>query len=518
MTLAGGYASMDGVAGVLAAVCSKGAQVWCENGELRYRARKGVLTPEDVAMLHGSRNEILAFAQRLGGHIEPTLRPRARTGPVPLTYSQLARWQGGQLLTRSSIRHLASVTRLHGKLDISALQRSFDEVVGRHEALRTRIVAINSEPFQEIDESGDCALRLDDLTRTACSARDSEVRRLIDESILEPVRTDIGPLLTVRLIKTGEDEHVLIIAKEHLIGDGYSLSLLLNEVLAIYRRTVSGGGPALPAIALQFGDYAVWQRLKEPLWSKLHEADWRELERCSPLVFPGGEQHQRSDRSGWGTLHLRIGRELKMQLCEWCRENQTTLVMSVFTAYVATLLRWCGASAGVIRYETDGRPSPQLENTIGFFAAPIYLRVSIAAADSFIDLLKRTTEEYCRAHERADFLYLEARAPESPIVKSPFFNWIPRASGSAAAASDDPGQPLRCSTIAFDNPMFKDSEMDMEPALLVFDGAEDITADLIFPSYRFSAETMARFGRNFLGFVKGLLEAPMQCVPRVMVD
>jgi hypothetical protein len=510
---------MDSVADVLRSVRKKGVRLWSENGQLYYKAPKGALTQDEFDKLRVSKSQLVALLEiGAGGETsEPRLQPRPRLNRVPLAFSQLAYWHLYQLSERRAVRHIASATRLRGRLNFDALKESVAEIVRRHDALRTRIVVLDGVPMQEISESDDCELKLNDLTELSESFREAEVKRIIEQLILEPIDVAVGPLFGMRLLRLQDDDHVLIVVMGHMISDESSISILLRDLFTAYMQALKGRAFSLPAIPVQFADFAVWQRIVQTSWIERHLRYWTWLSESRWLKFPEDQRLQTESRPGWGTVRLQIGSDLKAELREWCRLRQTTLVMSVFTAYVGLVLRWCGVSEAMIRYVTDGRVSPKIENTIGFFASVLYARVALYEGDSFVDLINRVTEAYCQANEHADFSYMAAQVPRPDFTRSTAFNWVPQGSKIDLSDLDGTEYTMKCSPVRFAHPMARNLELDGEPSVLLFDADDEIVGDVYFPLNRFSMDTMERFGRNFLVFIRAMLRQPEEHVKNILL-
>lgn len=511
---------MNRITDVLGSVRKKGVRLWSENGQLHYKAPKGALTQEEIERLRISKSQIVSLLEKAtdAETAEPRLGPLPRRDRAPLAFSQLAHWHLYQLSERRAIRQIASATRLRGRLDVDALQKSVAEIVRRHDALRARIVVLDGVPMQEIAGSGGYELRVDDLTALSERFREVEVKRLIEELILEPIDVAVGPLLGVRLLRLHDDEHVLILAMEHMISDAFSMGILLRDLFTAYTQALRGRAYSLPAISIQFAEYASRQRSTQRSWIEKHGTYWNEhLARCQRLRFPEDRSLQTASRLGWGTAPFQIGRSLKAELRDWCRLRRTTLVMSVFTAFVGLVLRWCNTSESVIRYQSDGRISPEIENTIGFFASVLYLRIALREDDSFVDLMNRVTEEYCKAYEHADFCYMAAQVPRPGFTRNTVFNWIPQGSKVDFSDLDGSEDAFICSPIPFAHPMLKKLELDHEPGILLYDTDEEVVGYVYFPLNRFSTDTMERFACAFLKFIEALLRRPESRVKDIIL-
>jgi hypothetical protein len=510
--------SIEEIEDILVSTREKGVTLWSENGQLHYKAPKGVLTHEEIDRIRISRNQIVTLLQR-SAHSEPAeprLEPHSRLDRAPLAFQQLAHWRRYQLNERRAIRQIASALRLRGRLNVNALQESIAEIVRRHDALRTRIVFTDEGPIQEISQAGNCKLELDDLTELPEGLREAEVSRSIEKQILDPIDVSSDPLFAVRLLKLYDDEYVLIVAMEHMISDAFSLNILLRELSDAYTQKLKGRASSLPVIPVQFSEYAVCQSNSLKSWLQKHGAYWSErLIACQRVGFPYDKSSPTKTRVGWGIVPVRIGIDLKAELREWSRLRRTTLVMSVFTAYVGLVMRWCNASECTIQYQSDGRVSPETQNTIGYFASLLYLRVVLLENDSLVDLMNRVTEEYCTAYEHSDFSYFAAQNPRPGISRSSSFNWVPQGPKIDRFGSED---EIACSPINFVRPMTRNMELDGEPSILLFDTDGDETVGEVgFPLSRFSVDTMERFGRNFLVFVRALLRQPAGLVKDVLL-
>jgi hypothetical protein len=520
MNSADNQASVSVVADVLGSVRKKGVRLWSENGQLHYRAPKGALTQEEVDRLRGSRGQIVAFLEAAADSAtaESSLKPRSRLNRAPLAYSQLSHWHLHRLSERPAVRQIASAMRLRGRLSVDALQKSIAQIVRRHESLRTRIVVCDGVPAQEIVESVDCELVVDELIGMSEPLREVETQRRIEQLILEPIDVSVGPLFGVRLLKLADDEHVLIVAMEHIISDGYSLGILTQDLFTGYIQALKGRAVSLPTIPVQFADYAIWQRNTHRAWIEDHGVYWdARLAGCQRVRFPVDRSVGTPAPAGWGTIPVKIDKDLKKELGEWCRLRQTTLVMSVFTAYVGLALRWCDASDAVIQYITDGRVSPKIENTIGYFASTLYLRVELSDADSFIDLTSLVMNEYCRAYEHADFSFMEAQVPRPGFTRNTSFNWIPQRTQFDLPDLVGSEDAIACSPLSFGYPVLKKLDVDHEPVILLHDCEDEIVGVMGFPLNRFSVDTMTTFGRNFVGFVEALVRQPEARVKDILL-
>ena len=497
------------VSQVLCRLTSRGVQLWCEQGRLHYRAPKGILSSEELASLKEYRTQITALLEQRERGGEPT-RPSCSAATAPLSYSQLLHWRSSQLAVRPAIRHIASATRLSGSLNVQLLRESLRKVIDRQEALRTRIVMEQGDPTQQIDNSIEVALEVEDLSGMPQGAREEEARHRVEDLIIQPIDLARGPLAGFRLMKVGDEEHVLGIALEHIISDAYSMGLLLRELFTLYADLQDGDISRLPPVGMSFADYARWQRGPQSDWIETHGPYWRErLGGCRRLRFPDDPAVLANPQEGWGKVGVHIDRELKFALRQWARAHRTTIVLGVLSAYVAVVLRWCECPDAVFQYQTDGRSLPGTESTIGFLAAELFLRVGIAPHQRFSDLLASLTQEYCKATEHADYSYIAAQVPEPAFARNPRFNWVPQA-GPMSIPNSSGSQLLRCASVPIDPPLRHVAQWDAEPSLLLYDQAETVSGAIFFPLERLTMGTMQLFQRNLMTFIRELARDPNQ--------
>src|SRR5215212_5775767 len=186
--------------------------------------------------------------------------PDEETYAFPLSFAQQRLWFIQQMEPESTAYNILSAVRLHGRLDLDALGRTFDEVVRRHEVLRTRFEMVGDEPAQIICPARPLALDFLDLTGAAQGARAAEAQRLAREEAELPFDLSTGPLLRARLLRLSDEEHVVLLTMHHIVSDGWSVGVLIREVAALYEAYGVGGKSPLEDLAVQYADFAVWQR------------------------------------------------------------------------------------------------------------------------------------------------------------------------------------------------------------------------------------------------------------------
>jgi hypothetical protein len=508
-------ASADDIAQVVRDIRGKGVLLWVSDGELHFKAAKGALTAADTQRLKTARNKIISLLGSGAGTAQAKPGVRERPDRAPLGLSQMSQWHSLQAGELAPYRSLSSATLIRGRLRLEAFRRAVADTILRHDALRTRIIVSDGVPMQVIDESLDYFVAIDDLTKVPPEWREMETRRAIEALVLQPADVRVSPLFDIRLLKFRDDEHVLILIVDHMIADGFSMGVLLRDILAAYARVVSGDA-VLPKKPRQFADYAAWQRSELASWmARVGNARNARLRACGPLKFPTDSVAGNATGPEGGLVPLHIDGQLRSDLCDASRRLQSTMALTVFTAAAALVLCWCRAKEGVIRFQSDGRSTPDLAGSIGFFAAQLLIRVELRDEDRFVDLLETVTKEYCEAYAHVDFSY--AASERSPPVFAPnvLFNWIPqraRIDSLMIAGTED---VLTCAPVRFTNPVLRAFGSDRQPLIKLVDEGDQISGFVSFPLKRYSVASMERFARNLHAFLRTLPVEPDRLIREI---
>jgi hypothetical protein len=246
-------------------------KIWAENGQLCCNGPKGALTAELRAALSERKAEILAFlrdASARARSVEPPMQRAPREQELPLSFAQQRLWLLQQLEPDSSTYHMATTVRLTGALDTEALERSLDEIVRRHEALRTTFTTVEDRPVQVIAAlpgpatTGAKLLRLPvvDLQALAESERQAEALRRANKEIHRPFNLASDLMLRAGLFRLGAEEHLLFLAMHHIASDGWSMGILYRELSILYEVFSKHRPSPLPELPIQYADFAKWQR------------------------------------------------------------------------------------------------------------------------------------------------------------------------------------------------------------------------------------------------------------------
>lgn len=350
------------------------------------------------------------------------LEPVDRSGLLPLSFPQQRLWFLDQLAAGNPYYNMSTAWRLKGELDAAALQAALRAVISRHEALRTRFVIHDGVPAQVVCPSWPLELEAEDVSGPDAQERAAE---LTAREPNLPFSLESGRLLRARLLRLGEDDHVLQVVVHHIACDVWSTDILDRDLWTFYRAAVEGSGAEPAPLPVQYGDFAHWQRS----WLSPREMEqrlgwWRKFLADAPPILELPTDRARPDVASYrGAAELLlIGPETVTGLRRLAERTSTTLFMVLLAAFQAVIARWSGQQDMLIGVPVAGRPKPDLENLIGFFVNTLPVRCTLEGDPSFADLLSRVRQSVlgALAHQDVPFEALvEDLAPERDLSRSP---------------------------------------------------------------------------------------------------
>ena len=332
------------------------------------------------------------------------LRARAERGDTfPLSLQQQRLWFLHRMDPASAAYTLAGAYRLRGPLDAGALRRALDEVVRRHEALRTVFPERDGQPVQVVAPHAPFVLPGDDLRGT--DGAEARAEAIAVGEARRPWDLAAGPLFRARLVRVADDEHLLVLAMHHVVSDGWSMGVLLRELSALYAAFARGEPSPLPELALQYPDFAAWQRRHlggDALDAQL--AWWRgRLEGAPPLLELPADRPRPATRGERGAREAAVlPAELIGRIDAIAREEGATRFMVLLAAFAVLLSRWSGQDDVVVGSPVAGRTRRDVEPLIGFFVNTLALRTDLSGDPTFRALLGRVRETTLGAMSNQD--------------------------------------------------------------------------------------------------------------------
>ena len=495
--------------------------------QLRYRVRKLLGVELSVRALF-DHPTVAALAELLEAEAAaevprapaaPPLAPVSRPEVVPLSFGQQRLWFLDRLVPGNAFYNVCDAVRLTGPLDVRALERALGEVVARHEVLRTRFASVGGRPRQIVHEPWTSSLPLVDVSGEDGDLA-SRVREIVGGEGARPFDLERDRLVRAGLVRLGEREHVLWFVTHHIVFDGWSWDVWLDEVAALYRAGVEGRSSPLGAPPLQYADFAVWQRGsldRELLDGQL--AYWREQLRGAPLALelPTDRPRPAMPTYRGATVTFRIGKEATDALRELARSEGVTLFMVLTAVFELLLSRYGAGDDVVVGVPAAGRSWAEVERTIGFFVNTLVLRGDLSGDPSFRELLARvraaSLDAYAHQYLPFDRLVDELQ-PVRDVSRHPLVQVmlqlvesgrLDRQAGPAAelgAAGMGVEAFTGCSTGR--------ARFDMEWSARELDG--ELTINVTYATDLFDEATVARMGEHFARLVDAAVAEPGRAV------
>ena len=322
--------------------------------------------------------------------------------------------------------NIPAAFRIEGDLNVSALERALREIVNRHEVLRTRIVEIDGQPFQEIVPNVAIELPVVDLSHLPQDQSMAEAERLLAEDARQPYNLAEAPLMRAKLLRLDEQEHVFVLNFHHIVCDGSSLVIFYHEIATLYEVFSDGRVSTLPPLPVQYADYAVWQRELpgEVLESQL--AYWKR-QLGTGLTTPGlPVDYERPAAQTYRGARLTkvLPEELTKALKDVSRQEGVTLFMTLLASLNILLSRHIGKEDIIVGSTIAGRNRPEVEGLVGFFINALALRTDLSGNPSFLELLKRVREVCLDAYTHQDLPFervVEEINPQRDLSRNPLF-------------------------------------------------------------------------------------------------
>lgn len=497
----------------------------------RLRARLGRDVPVGLLFSHPTlANLAAAFDARWAtpsNAVAPVAplarRAESERGEAPLSLPQERLWMLWQLDPDSPAYNISAALSLTGPLDADAARTALDAVVRRHEMLRTRFADVDGVARQLISPvaDGTDAWRWECVNAMELTTGDfhAQLRR----RAREPFDLTLGPLFRAALFVRGPEQYVLHIAMHHIVCDGWSINVLLRDFAAAYRMARLGGMPALPAPAVQYADYAAWQRARfsddghGSIELAVQLDYWRnrlagyDALLDLPILHERGRPYEpRAERAG-----ADISAVLASRLEVLAREHNATLFMVLLAAFAALLSRYSGAHDVAIAVPVAGRDRIETEELIGFFINTLAMRASVKGAKSFATLLREVRDDSIDAQTNADVpfervvaaLQVGRRAGVSPLAQIKFV-----LHDEFERALDLVG--VRCALVDADA-----SDARFEIALDVFrEGARGLRCVFAYAAELYDDAFIAQFARHYVGLLEQIADAPERAIGEFNLD
>lgn len=488
-----------------------GIKVWAEGGRLRSRFPKDVLTPSLRQQVQARKADILSFLAQGEVSQLAAIQPISRHEKLPLSFAQQRLWFIEQLEGASATYNTPAAWRLVGPLNQEALKWSLTQIVQRHEALRTTFPTTDmGEVYQQINPAS-LHWSMVDLTHLTSEAQAQTCLHRTRLEVETPFDLSTGPLFRVQLFCLNPQEHLLLLTMHHIISDGWSIGLLMRELITLYQAAIDGQTLQLPPLPIQYADYAHWQR--EQLSGKRLEqllGYWKEQLDSAPTLLELPTDRPRPPNQSYQGRDYRavLPEKALLQLKELSQTHHCTLFMTLFAAFALLLNRYSGQTDILIGTPIVNRDQIEIEPVIGLFVNTLVLRTRFASTEddkgkipSFVELLAQVQQVALEAYKYQALpfeMLVEALQPERTLSHSPLFQVM--FTLNKAPLTEVSVRELTLIPVEIENHSTKfDLTLSMEESAQGLIGWWEYNSDL------FDEATIERMARHFQVLVEGIV-------------
>ncbi|BAY25365.1 amino acid adenylation [Calothrix sp. NIES-2100] len=509
----------------LANLQTKGVKIWIDGDQLGCRAPKGVMTAAIQQELKERKTEILAFLKEAQIATQSTslpLVPVARGGELPLSFAQQRMWFLYQLDKESPFYNESLQVRIVGKLSLTALEQSINEIIRRHEALRTTFTVREGIPFQTISPTVALAFakRLEEK-RALCAIAipvvelqglsPDSVQQIVTQEVRKPFDLGIAPLLRATLLRQDAESHLLILTIHHIITDGWSMGIFFKELEALYHAYTQGEPNPLSELTIQYADFALWQRqwLTQEVQQKQLNYWKQQLADAPPLLeLPTDYPRPPVQTFSGSTIRFQLTEHLTSQLLRLSQQSGVTLFMTLLAAYAVLLNRYSGVDDICIGSPFANRNRQEIEGLIGCFVNTLVLRTQIEDNPSFSQFLQQVRSVVWDAHAHQDVPFeqvVEALQPERSLGYNPLFQVVFVLENFSLDTLELPDISLTPEMVERGTSQF-DLSLSMWQTQTGLIGSWEYNSDL------FEADTIARMTGHFQTLLEAIVSNPNQRV------
>src|SRR5579885_480900 len=438
------------------------------------------------------------------------IQPIARTTSLerfPLSFAQQRLWFLDQLQRDSPAYNMAVAYRIKGQINISALERSINEIVRRHEVLRATFKTVDGQPVQVIAPALTLKFSVENLELFPVQQREEEMQRRATAETQKPFNLVEGPLLRTRLFHLSGQEHVLLSTFHHIVFDGWSMKLLSQELGSLYSAYVQGKPSLLAELPLQYTDFAYWQR--EWLQGEVLEAElgyWKQQLAGAPpvLELPTDWPRPAIQTFHGGLYSFTLPQYVSLRVKALSRQEGCTLFQMLLTAFQVLLHRYTAQSDIVVGSPIANRNRVELEGLMGFFTNTLVLRTDLSGNPRFRELLGRVREMTADAYSHQD-LPFEMLVDELQLQRDLSYTPLVQVLFALQNLSDEDCKfaDLEASTFSPGNGTTK-----FDLSLEMVDAADGLTGNIQYSIDLFDAATIARLAKHFQTLLEALVATP----------
>jgi len=442
------------------------------------------------------------------------IRPFARPEIVPLSFAQQRLWFLHQLEPASDFYNVPLAFRIDGPLNITILNDCCNEILRRHEALRTTFPIRQGIPVQQINGNAYEPMTIIDLAHLPLEEAESSAKDLLSREAQQPFDLSCGPLLRLHVVRLAEDDHVLLLNMHHIIVDGWSLGIFMQELGSLYTALLHGSSPSsLPVLPIQYADYALWQR--EWLNGERIEYEltyWRQqVSDVSVLELPTDFPRPKVQTFRGAKRSILVPPRLQESLTELAHRENSTVFMTLLAALKMLMNRYTSQPDITVGTPVAGRNQQELESLIGFFVNTLVLRARVLGQPSFTQFLSQVREVSLGAYSHQELPFeriVEDLRSQTEPGRTPFFQVMFALEDTLIQEVALPG--LRISPIELET---RSTQFDLMVAMRP--SPEGLPISFQYNTDLFEEATMERMMRHFQQLLRGVVADPSQPIAEI---
>ncbi|MBD2665598.1 amino acid adenylation domain protein [Richelia sinica FACHB-800] len=496
----------------LSDLCSQDIKIWAEGDRLRCSGPKAVLTPEIKAELAARKLEILAFISQGNQALQatsPSIQPAGRDGNIPLSFAQQRLWFLSQLETNSSAYNIPAVVRLTGQLNINALSQSCQEIIRRHEILRTNFIVADGSPIQVIGKDNKFIFPVIDLQILADNDKQREVQNLAILEAQKPFDLEKDALLRATVLQLSSTEYVVLLTMHHIVSDGWSIGILIKELTALYTAFSQGEPSPLPELPIQYADFAIWQRQwlqGDVLQTQLNY--WQQIlaGELPILELPTDYSRPAIQSNNGATKHFQLSKSLTEKLKDLSQQEGVTLFMTLLAAFKVLLYRYTQQKDIIVGTPIANRNRAEIEGLIGFFVNTLVLRTNLDHNPSFRELLQQVKQVTLGAYAHQDLPFetlVETIQPGRDLSHSPLFQVM-------FVLQNTPAEDIELPELNLEILKAEKHTTKFDLTLSLTETEVGLKGDLEYNTDIFNADRITRMIGHFQVLLEGIVNNPQQ--------
>lgn len=486
-----------------------GVKLWLEKDALKYQAPKGALSSEMLKEISDRKSEIISFLRQIKNDSEAVKSSISRIArsdgqELPLSFSQQSMWFYDSLTQGNPVFNISNAVRMNGVLNKDIFKNALKTLVMRYESMRTTFKNNNGKPVQIIHENIDIDLPEIDISFYPKDEMEEQLKGLLKKEARQIFNLETGPLFRFSLFILGKEEYVFSMTIHHIISDAWSNAIFVGEFFRLYEAGLKGKNLTLPDLAIQYADYADWERKRlegETLEDLL--GYWKkQLEKPVTLPMPIDYPRPKSQNYEGNFESLNIPQDISEKLKLICTKEGVSMFMVILAAFQTLLYRYTGQNDIFTGTVVANRNRKEVENVVGFFMNTLVLRTSFDGDPAFINVLNRVKQMTLDAYTHQELPFdklLEELRPERDISRTPLFQVMFILHNTQKVTLELPGLKMQQIDVQSDMAPF-DLRLQLTETDNGIKGGFDYSATI------FKRSTVIRMGAHLINILKCITE------------